>query len=64
MSEGDTRRSLRAAAAVMRSTADRFDAILSDEALTNAEVLGRLALEIEELYRAMGTLDGELEELG
>ena len=60
---GDTLPSLRAAAAVMRSTADRFDAILTEESLTEAEVLDRLALEAEELFRAMGTLDRELEEL-
>ncbi len=62
MAETDTRRSLRGAAAVMRSTADRFDAILSDGSLSEAEVLERLALEAEELYRAMGTLDAELGE--
>ncbi len=63
MAETAPRRSLRAAAAVMRSTADRFDAILSDVSLTEAEVLDRLALEAHELCRAMGTLDAELEEL-
>ena len=34
MADSDTRRSLGAAAAVMRSTADRFDAILSDVSLS------------------------------
>ncbi len=63
MAETDARRSLRAGAAVMRSTADRFDAILSDVSLSEAEALGRLALEADELSRAMGTLDAELEEL-
>lgn len=63
MAERGTRPSLRAAAAVMRSTADRFDAILSDVSLSEAEVLDRLALEAHELCRAMGTLDAELEEL-
>jgi hypothetical protein len=41
MAEKGTRPILRAAAAVMRSTADRFDAVLSDESLAEAEVLGR-----------------------
>ena len=62
MAETDIRRSLRAGAAVMRSTADRFDAILSDLSLSEAEALDRLMLEAEELCRAMGTLDAELEE--
>ena len=57
------RRSLRAAAAVMRSTADRFDAVLSGASLSDGEVLGRLALEGEELCRAMETLERELGEL-
>ncbi len=47
----------------MHSTADRFDAVLSDLSLSEAEVLGRLALEAEELCRAMETLDRELEGL-
>lgn len=64
VAESDTRRSLRAAAAVMRSTADRFDAVLSVESLSESEALDRLALEAEELCRAMETLDRELEELG
>jgi hypothetical protein len=55
--------SFRAAAAVMRSTADRFDAVLADESLTEAEVLRRLTLEVDELCRAMSTLDAEIEEL-
>ena len=63
MADSDTRPSLRAAAAAMRSTADRFDAIPSDVSLSEAEALDRLALESEELCRAMGTLDRELEEL-
>ena len=62
MAETDIRRSLRAGAAVVRSTADRFDAILSDLSLSEAEALDRLMLEAEELCRAMGTLDAELEE--
>ena len=45
MADGDIRPSLRAGAAVLRSTADRFDAVLSDASLSEAEVLGRLALE-------------------
>ncbi len=48
----------------MRSTADRFDAVLSDVSLSDAEALDRLSLEAEELYRAMETLEAELEELG
>ncbi len=36
--ETDIRPSFRAAAAVMRSTADRFDTIVSDESLSEAEV--------------------------
>ena len=63
MAERGIRPSMRAAAAVMRSTAGRFDVILSDVSLSEAEVLDRLALEAEELCRAMGTLDRELEEL-
>ena len=63
MAERGVRPSMRAAAAVMRSTADRFDDILSDPSLSEAEVLDRLALEADELCRAMGTLDRELEEL-
>ena len=63
VAETDTRRSLRAAPAVMHSTADRFDAVLIDESLSEAEVLDRLALEAEELCRAMETLDRELEGL-
>jgi hypothetical protein len=47
----------------MRSTADRFDSVFSDVSLSGAEVLDRLALEAEELYRAMEMLDRELEEL-
>ena len=62
MAETDIRRSLRAGAAVVRSPADRFDAILSDLSLSEAEALDRLMLEAEELCRAMGTLDAELEE--
>jgi hypothetical protein len=62
MSGSDTRPSMRAAAVVMRSTADRFDAILADGSLTEAEVLRRLELEADELYRAMATLDRELGE--
>ncbi len=62
MAGSDARPAMRATAAVMRSTADRFDAILADPSLSEAETLRRLALEAEELYRAMGTLDGELEE--
>ncbi len=42
MAKPDTRPSLRAAAAVMRSTADRFDAVLSDVSLSEAEALDRL----------------------
>jgi len=37
----------------MRSTADRFDAVLSVESVSEAEALGRLTLEAEELCRAM-----------
>jgi hypothetical protein len=47
----------------MHSTADRFDAVLIDESLSEAEVLDRLALEAEELCRAMETLERELEGL-
>ena len=47
----------------MRSTADRFDAVLSGASLSDGEVLGRLALEGEELCRAMETLERELGEL-
>ncbi|HZC13873.1 MAG TPA: hypothetical protein VE270_07625 [Thermoleophilaceae bacterium] len=64
MDETDTRRALRAAAAVMRSTGDRFDAVLADVSLSEAEALDRLSLEAEELYRAMGTLERELEDPG
>jgi len=53
---------MRAAAIVMRSTADRFDAILDEPSLTEAEVLRRLELEAGDLYRAMATLDRELGE--
>ena len=62
MAQPDTRPSMRAAAIVMRSTADRFDAILDEPSLTEAEVLRRLELEAGDLYRAMATLDRELGE--
>jgi hypothetical protein len=48
----------------MRSTGDRFDAVLADVSLSEAEALDRLSLEAEELYRAMGTLERELEDPG
>jgi hypothetical protein len=37
--------------------------ILAVESLTEAEVLRRLTLEVDELCQAMGTLDAEIEEL-
>lgn len=63
MDDSELHPSFRTGAAVMRSTVDRFDAVLSDESLSEPEVLRRLALEAEQLYRAMGTLDRELEEI-
>jgi hypothetical protein len=57
---GDTRSTLRAAAAVMRSTAERFDAVLADESRPELEVLTELSREVDELERAMATLEREL----
>ena len=65
MAEPELRKSLRAAAQVMRATAGRMEAILCEDSLSDDEAIERVGADVEVFLRAMETIDRELgSELG
>ena len=58
--ETPLRHSLRAAAQVMRATAERMEAILTHVSLSDEAVLARLAADVEVFCAAMETIEREL----
>ena len=60
MLEPGARESLRAAAKVMRATAERIEAILDEQPLSEERVVERVGAEVELFGAAMATLDREL----
>jgi hypothetical protein len=51
---------LRAAAKVMRATAERMEAILGEGRLSEAQLVERVGADVEVFLAAMATLDREL----
>ena len=60
MAEPDTADTLRAAAMIMRATAARMEAILTERSLSEEQMVDRVGADVEVFLAAIATLDREL----
>jgi len=60
VAEPDTADTLRAAAMIMRATAARMEAILTERSLSEEQMVDRVGADVEVFLAAIATLDREL----